>query len=174
MLIAAGCCGCLQKASLVPTGQAAMKSIPSSDKQQTGPSCYPPSTPFRSLLGSQAAPTYPQVNLYKSEAAMPFVTASEMPGQRFPSNILHVHRAHTSMTDIVSNLLVCKEPKNTWSSKSIICTVTFTPQLLHFVQLHARRTQGSVSQLPVFHKHALSTVGRHPDMIRLQFHLHSP
>lgn len=89
--VAAGCCGCLQKAILVPTGQAAMKSTPSSDKQQTGPSCCPPSKPFRSLPGSLAALTYPQVSLYRSEAEMPFVTASETPGQRSPRDMFHPH-----------------------------------------------------------------------------------
>ena len=80
--VAAGCYSCLQKVTLALTGQEAMKSIPSFDKQRTGLSCCPPGKPSKSPLGSQAALIYPQVSLYKSEAGMPFVTALEMPGQQ--------------------------------------------------------------------------------------------
>ena len=86
----AGCYVCLQKASSAPIGQVAMKSTPSSGKQQTGQSCFPLDTLSKSLLGSQAAPTYLPVILSRSEVVMQFVTASEMQGQPSPANPAYV------------------------------------------------------------------------------------
>ena len=79
---AAGCCGCLQRATSVPTEPVAMKSIPSSGRQQNGPSFCLLAELSTSLLGSPAALTYPPVTWCKSEAEMPSVTASGTPGQQ--------------------------------------------------------------------------------------------
>lgn len=94
-LMFAGCCSCLQKASSAPIGQVGMKSTPSSGKLQIGRSCFPPGAPFKSLLGLQAALTYLQVILSKSEVVMQFVTASEMRGQQHTAKPCHITISET-------------------------------------------------------------------------------